>query len=87
MKCTDAPKGQQCQRESGHDGPHFVTFTEPLACGCLSPADIEALRYLKCFAEEAHSAAAFLHGMEREHIEMSNRALAVLDRLINGASK
>lgn len=48
----------------------------------LAADDVEALRYLKCFAEEAHEAAACVHGMDAEHAAISQRALLVLDRLI-----
>ena len=60
----------------------FAPDVIPDAAPALSAEDIEALRYLKCFAEVAHETAAIRHGMGREHVAMTERALAVLDRLI-----
>lgn len=47
----------------------------------LSAEDVEALRYMKCFAEEVHGSARE-HGLEREHIDIAERALDVIDRII-----
>ena len=48
----------------------------------ISREDIEALRYLKFFAEEAHEAAAYMKGMDVAHAQMSQRAVVVLDKLL-----
>ena len=48
----------------------------------LTEEDVEALRYLRVFAETAHEAAAYAKGMEHEHGAMAQRAMDALDKII-----
>lgn len=53
----------------------------------LTSEDVDTLQYLKCFAEEAHEAAAALRGMNPELADMAQRSIALLDKLLARGGK